>query len=134
MSRWLVLTVPSIALLAGCAPPVEFGLANGPRLGGNVLADEPVHDVISDGSDACGRFAEYGPLRGRMLACATVAHPVVGATLLPVAAGGKGEGLVVPWLKHFYVGWPCPHPAASPPVKTLAWTTSSSAPLACTRP
>jgi hypothetical protein len=134
MSRWPVLTVLSIALLGGCAQSVEVGLANGPRLGGSNLADEHAHDVISNGGDSCGRFAEYGPLRGRVPACATVTHAVAGSTLLPAAAGGKGDGVAVPWLKHFYVGWPCPHPAAAPHVKTLAWATGAPGPAVCTTP
>lgn len=133
MSRWPVLAVSSIALLEGCTASVEAGLANGPRLGGSGIADERVHDVISNGVDSCGRFATHGALRGRTPACATVTHPVAGATLLPAAAGSKGEGLVGPWLKHFYVGWPCQHPATSAEVKTLAWATSARPSASCAR-
>ena len=119
MSRWPVLTVPAIVLLGGCAPSVEAGLANAPRLGGST--DDRVHDSISNGGDSCGRYAEHGPLRGRIPPCLVVVHPVEGVALAPPVASGKAEeGLVVPWLQHFYVGWPCVAPAASVARKTVA--------------
>jgi hypothetical protein len=134
MPRWPVLTVSSIALLAGCAPSVQAGLANGPRLGGTRPADEHIHDVISNNGDSCSGFTEHGSLRGRVPACATVTHPVARATFLRTATDGKSDGLVVPWLKHFYVGWPCPHPAASPHVRRLAWVTATPPTVVCTIP
>lgn len=130
MEKWLVLTVPSMVLLVGCTHSVEAGLANAPRLGDSAAADERPYDVISNGGDSCGRYAEHGPLRGRIPACATVAHPVVRATLLPPASGQAG-GVVVPWLQHFYVGWPCLRPAAPVESKTVAWSTSAALGGAC---
>jgi hypothetical protein len=129
--RWLVLTVCSIALAWGCAPTVEGGLANGPRLGGSGLADEHIHDVISNGGDSCGRSPEHGPLRGRTPACPTIAHPFVGPTWSPTVRGARGEGLDVPWLKHFYIGWPCPKSAEAADAKPVAWLISRPAPSAC---
>jgi hypothetical protein len=73
MSRWPVLTVCSIALLAGCTPAVEGGLANAPRLGGTGLADEGVHDALLPGlamfpfdralRGEAGGVGDFGPRR-----------------------------------------------------------------------
>jgi hypothetical protein len=134
MSRWPVLAASSIALLAGCVQSVGAGLANGPRLGGSSLSDEHVHDVISNSGDSCSGFAEHGPLRGRVPACAAVTHPAASAAFWPTATAGKADGLVVPWLKHFYVGWPCTHPAASRRVERLAWATPGPPTVVCTIP
>jgi hypothetical protein len=122
MSRWPMLAVLVIVLLAGCAPSMEVGLANAPRLGGS--GDDRVHDVVSNGGDSCGRYAEYGPLRGRIPPCpAVAAHPV--ASVMPPPAPGQTkaaaeEGLVIPWLQHFYVGWPCQAPPLAVSEKTVA--------------
>ncbi len=64
MSRWLVLTVFSIAPFAfGCASSVRPGLANAPRLGGSSTSDDRITDVVSNGDDACGLYAESGVLQ-----------------------------------------------------------------------
>jgi hypothetical protein len=119
MSKWPMLAVLAIVLLAGCAPSVEAGLANAPRLGGS--ADERVHDVISNGGDSCGRYAEYGPLRYRIPPCPVAAHPIVSAKLpAPVAGSKTDDGFAAPWLQHFYVGWPCQAPVISVSDKTVA--------------
>ena len=66
MSRWPVLAAFSIApLLLGCGS-ARAGLSNAPRLWGTALADEQVHDVVSNGDDACGAIAEHGVLRNRI--------------------------------------------------------------------
>jgi hypothetical protein len=113
MSRWPVLIALSFGFSAaalGCAPTVQPGLANAPRLGGTGLADERTHDVVSNGQDGCSGHGEHGPLRGRVPPCPAVAHPVASTMLLP-AKGSNDPSMVEPWLEHFYVGWPCPRPA-----------------------
>jgi hypothetical protein len=131
MARWPMLAVLSIVVSTGCATSVEAGLANAPRLGGGGLADERVRDVIANGGDSCGRYAEHGPLRGS--ACPAGPHPVAATMPLSAAGGAKGQGVVVPWLKHFYVGWPCPHRALLQETNTLAWASSARA-TACRIP
>jgi hypothetical protein len=133
MKRWLVLTVPSLVLLGGCAPSVEAGLANAPRLGDSAVADDRPHDVIANGGDSCGRYAERGPLVGRIPACGTPVHPVVRATLLPPAPG-REEGVVVRWLQHFYLGWPCPRSPTAAAPKTVAWSAAVPVTAACQAP
>jgi hypothetical protein len=112
MCRWPVLVVLSVGpWLAGCSPAVQAGLANAPRLGGTAVADTRVNDVISNGDDACGRHGETGPLRGRIPPCPGAVHPVVSTWLAPTPSG-RSDSLVLPWLEHFYAGWPCPRSAA----------------------
>ena len=108
MSRWLWLTAFCLApWTGGCAPSLQPGLANAPRLGGTQLADERVSDVISNGNDSCARNVGPGPLRGRVPPCPTT-HPTRWAVAPSSSATGAGESLVVPWVDHFYSGWPCP--------------------------
>jgi hypothetical protein len=126
--RWLVLTVCWIPLVSGCAPAVQVGLANGPRLGGSGLGDEGIQDVVANGGDSCGRSLERGPLRGRVPPCPTIAHPFVGPTWSPAVRGAKGEGLDVPWLKHFYEGWPCAQSTKPAETKPVAWALSGPLP------
>jgi hypothetical protein len=119
MMRWPMLTAFAAVLLSGCARSVEVGLANAPRLGGG--ADDGVHDAISNGGDSCGRYAERGPLRGRIPPCRAAAHPIAGAAPPAVTARGRVDGgLVVPWLQHFYVGWPCQAPPLAAATNSLA--------------
>ncbi|MBV9950279.1 MAG: hypothetical protein JOZ69_25795 [Myxococcales bacterium] len=108
MSRWLVLTVSSM-VLGGCAPSIQGGLANAPRLGGTGLADERVSDVISNGGDACGRYAEQGPLRYQVPACPGAPRQggVASSTWPVPARRAPGNALVVPWLVHYYVQPSC---------------------------
>jgi hypothetical protein len=126
MSRWLVLTACSSALLAaGCAPSLTPGLANGPRLGGSQVADERIGDVVSNGNDACGPFAEGSVLRNKVPECPTVERSA-SATALDFTRNPDTDALVVRWLRHFYVGWPCKrvaHPGAG---HTVAWVASNS--------
>jgi hypothetical protein len=131
MSRWPVLALLSGGLLlAGCAPSARPGLANAPRLGGSAVADERVHDVVSNGDDACGIYAEHGVLRGRIPPCPSVAHPIAATWLAPSAAA-KDDSLVLPWLEHFYAGWPCPRTHAPEP-RSIAW--SPPVATSCTSP
>jgi hypothetical protein len=124
-----MLTACSIPLLVGCAPSVTPGLANAPRLGGSAIADERVSDVVSNGTDACGGNAERGPLRNQVPVCPTVERaPAVTAFTVP--GRSTGGGLVVPWLQHFWVGWPCESEGGATEVRTIAWS-SSAQPLAC---
>ncbi len=99
------------SLLVGCATAVEPGLANGPRLGGLQTADEHVHDVVSNGGDSCGRFAEQSPLRLHWPACPTPVHPMAASFLVPPP--GSGPSVVGPWLQHFYLDWLTRSPGAS---------------------
>jgi hypothetical protein len=105
MSRWspILGAACAVPLLAACATRVEPGLANAPRLGGIQTADERVSDVISNGGDSCGRYAEHGPLRARLPPCPTVSHPLAASFLVQSPTGA--ESLVGPWLEHFYVDW-----------------------------
>jgi hypothetical protein len=98
-------------LLAGCAPSIEPGLANAPRVGGVQTADERVHDVVSNGGDSCGRTAEQSPLRVRWPACPTVPHPLAASFFVSGPSGN--QSLVRPWLEHFYVDWVTPPRSAS---------------------
>jgi hypothetical protein len=122
MSRWLWLTAFCLApWTGGCAPSLQPGLANAPRLGGTQLADERVSDVISNGNDSCARNVGPGPLRGRVSPCPTT-HPTRWAVAPSSSATGAGESLVVPWVDHFYSGWPCPRTTvASSTQRTPAW-------------
>lgn len=108
MSRWLLLTVFSMVWpLAGCMSSVRPGLANVPRPDDGLGSfHDRTYDVVANGDDSCGWHAEQGPLRGRWPPCGPPAHRAVSTQLLP-ANPGTGESLVVPWLEHFYVGWPC---------------------------
>jgi hypothetical protein len=122
MSRWPWLTAFCIApWIVGCASSsLQPGLANAPRLGGTQVADERVSDVISNGNDSCGRNVGPGPLRGRAPPCPTT-HPTRWA-VAPSSATGAGGSFVVPWVEHFYSGWPCPHSTvASSTQRTPAW-------------
>jgi len=130
MSRcpWLSASL-LVPWLVGCAPSLHPGLANAPRLGGTGLADERIGDVVSNGGDSCGRYAERGPLQGRIPPCPSVS-PARAALFEPA---GVNDALVVPWLKHFYYGWPCPHATPSE-TRTEAWVSLARGPSACTLP
>jgi hypothetical protein len=131
MDRWLMLTACSFPLVVGCAPAVTPGLANAPRLGGS-SADERSDDVVANGTDACGRDAEHGVLRGQWPACPTVERAPA-LTAFKVKSRPSGGGLVVPWLQHFYVRWPCEGDGLAGQTgepRTVAWTPSVSS-LAC---
>ncbi len=124
MTRWPMLTVWGVlSLLVGCSSSGQVGLANAPRLGGTGLADERVHDAIANGGDACGGYAERGSLRGHVPRCPAPGHPSAAASW----PGPPTESRVVPWLEHFYVGWPCAPATRAPRTtepKSTAWATS----------
>jgi hypothetical protein len=128
MSRWLLLTAFSMACgLVGCAPSsIRPGLANVPRLGGTAADDERVRDVVANGDDSCSAHAEQGPLRYRWPPCTSSAHPIADTELLPAYIGLR-ESLVMPWLEHFYVGWPCPHALSRTPARTDVRTQTTAA-------
>jgi hypothetical protein len=105
MRRWPVLVV--VWGLCACGGTrVEAGLANAPRLGGDT--PEQSRDVIGKGPTTKAS-----------------SHPVASSWLLPGSTGLEGQSLVVPWLEHFYVGWPCA--PAEPKAPAI-----SAEPIACT--
>jgi hypothetical protein len=107
MSRWLVLVFVGGVCACGGAR-VEGGLANAPRLGG--ATPEESHDVIV-----------------KMPPQAPSSHSVASTWLVPESSGLAGQSLVVPWLEHFYVGWPCSRvERRAPPV--------TAEPIACKTP
>ncbi|HEX8796156.1 MAG TPA: hypothetical protein VF765_34640 [Polyangiaceae bacterium] len=99
MTRWPVLVfVGGVCACGGTR--VEAGLANAPQLGG--ATSEQSADVIV-----------------KMPARTASSHPVASSWLLPGASAPEGQSLVLPWLEHFYVGWPCANvERRSPPVTT----------------
>jgi hypothetical protein len=134
MSRWLVLTVfAALPLVAGCGSTVRPGLANGPRLGGTTTADDRVDDVVSNGAEACGLYAEHGVLRNQIPACASwaPATPPASYVTAPGAVAPNG-GLVEPWVNHLYVGWPCPGVPSSR--QTKSWSVPGAAVATCAVP
>jgi len=135
MSRWPWLTAFCFApWIVGCTSSLQPGLANAPRLGGTQLADERVSDVVSNGNDSCARSVGPGPLRGRLPPCPTT-HPTRWAAAAPSSATGAGGSLVVPWVEHFYSGWPCPHAVVASSTRTPAWLAPPVDPaLACMVP
>jgi hypothetical protein len=126
MARWPLLTVFSMAWsLVGCASSIRPGLANVPRLDGLGAADDHVADVVANGDDSCGRHGEDGALRERWPPCPAHSRAARTSVLQPRTAPPQ-ESLVVPWLEHFYTGWPCTHAIArakaSSDARTVAWT------------
>ncbi len=106
-SRWPVL-VFVWGLCACGGARVEAGLANAPRLGGATPEESP--DVVV-----------------KMPARPASSHPIASGWLSPASSGPEGQSLVVPWLEHFYVGWPCSHvERTAPPV--------TAEPVACKTP
>ena len=107
MSRWPVLVF--VGGLCACGGVrAEAGLANAPRLGG--ATPEESHDVVV-----------------KMPPNTPSSHSVASGWLLPGASGLEGQSLVVPWLEHFYVGWPCSHVERRPAPVTAQ-------PIACKTP
>lgn len=133
MARWPVLVGFSITFTAlGCASPsqVTAGLANAPGLGGTSVGDERQHDVVANGHDSCESVTGRSPLRGHLPPCPTASHPVAAASWEPTI-GANDESLVLPWLQHFYAGWPCTRSAAAVESRAVAWTTPAPAPSTC---
>jgi len=130
MKRWPSLTAWGMSVvLAGCASP-QIGLANAPRLGGTGLAEERVGDVVANGPEACGRYGERGPLRGRVPPCPTVLRRPTAS----MPAERPTDGLVFPWLRHFYVGWPCAHAVSAGGWRAGAWASTTPVPATCPVP
>jgi hypothetical protein len=148
MSRWLVLAVFSMVPLAllGCGSSLRAGLSNAPNLGGSPIADgrangvvsNGISDVIANGDDACGRYAEHGVLRNQMPPCPTwtPAHSIASASPPPSPADDASRGLVQPWLNHFYTGWPCPETGAAARTsrKGHAWSSLDATVAECAVP
>lgn len=106
MCRWPVLVV--VWGLCACGGTrVEAGLANAPRLGG-------------DTPDRSGDVVVKMPTKTE-----TRSHPVASSWLLPGSPGVEGQSLVVPWLDHFYVDWPCARAERTAPAASVT-------PIACT--
>jgi hypothetical protein len=137
MARWPVLVGFAISSTLfgslGCAasPSVTPGLANAPRLGGTGGVDDGAHDVVANGRDSCESVTGRSPLRGHLPACPTASHPVAS---LPPMLEYRTQSMVVPWLEHFYVGWPCTHSAAAVQSRTVAWSSQPPAMTACNTP
>ena len=134
MVRWpTYFGVATLLLLGGCATRVEAGLANAPRLGATA-AGEPRGDVISNGGDSCGRYSEASPLRGRIPPCPSVTRSSSRIAPALTAPASTGEGVVVPWVQHFYVGWPCPHSGGTRNAESVAWGGTRREAFACPAP
>jgi hypothetical protein len=131
MSRWLLLAAWSVVpCVAGCGASVRAGLANAPKLGST--GDETVHDVVANGDDGCATSGGQGALRYRVPPCPAAARASSPAPWTPTAAQGPGEGgLVVPWLKHFYVGWPCAAATRPRAGARIAWDFTPVSDAAC---
>ena len=133
MARLAMCFAFATLLLEGCAGRIEPGLANAPHLGAGV-GGEPRSDVISNGGDSCGRYSESSPLRGRIPPCASATYAstrTAPAFTAPVSTGG---GVVVPWVQHFYVGWPCARGGGSHEAQSVAWGGARSDAFACPAP
>jgi hypothetical protein len=96
-----------LALSLGCGSSVQPGLANAPALGGTRVVDPRVHDAIANGPDSCGRRLDRapGPLRNRLSPCAPLSSPAKSAAFVSKAPGN--DAFALPWMEHYYVGWPC---------------------------
>jgi hypothetical protein len=136
MLRWLALAVFSIVSTAGCGSSVQSGLANAPRLGGTPTVDNRVSDVISNGPDACGVYAEHGVLRNQVPPCPTWTpiHPLSGWAWPAASEAAPSGGLVEPWLNHFYLGWPCSPRSQASRMQSIAWSAKSPTVIACSVP
>lgn len=130
MSRWLLLAAWSLVpCVAGCGASVRAGLANAPKLGST--GDESVHDAVANGQDSCAVGGGQGALRNRVPPCPGAAR-ASSPTWTPSASEGLPEGaLVVPWLKHFYVGWPCARSTESRSTARIAWDFTPVSATAC---
>jgi hypothetical protein len=84
-------------------PAVRPGLANAPALGTQSGQADAPHDVIANAEESCGRALDPGPLRGRILPCPRVASTAPA----PVRPPPTDADLVMPWVDHFYLGFPC---------------------------
>ena len=122
MQQVLVAAVGVVAAFAlGCgATSVVPGLANAPALGGAQIADPRGHDVIANGLDSCGTHLDPGPLRYRVPPCPSVVPVTPKISLAP--APEHDVELELQWVRHYYEGWPCPHPKSlSDGERLTAW-------------
>ena len=129
MSRWRMLGTLSVALsMLGCGGGV-IGLANAPSMN-RTTPDEDVHDVVANGSDVCGRNLGHSPLRNHVPPCQGATRSVASLPYLgpePATVETETGSLVTPWLKHFYSGFPCAHPAAAT-TGSVAWASFEQQP------
>jgi hypothetical protein len=116
MARWPMLVALSFALPGlGCATRASLaqrivpGLANATSIQ-RTQPDESVHDVIANGRDVCGRDG-VSPLPGHYPPCWGENLPPAMPSLQLMRYGAQDGSLVVPWLQHFYSGWPCALPS-----------------------
>jgi hypothetical protein len=119
----------------GCASSVQPGLANAPALGGTRVVDPRVHDAIANGPDSCGRRLDPGPgpLRNRLSPCAPLSSPTKSAAF--VSRASRNDALVLPWMEHYYVGWPCPRAyKKSAGAKLFAWSPTDLSAAQCALP
>jgi hypothetical protein len=101
-------TAAMLGILMSVAPlscATTVGLANAPGLGSRPLADASVHDVVANGRDSCERGLRPGPLRYQVPPCPGVERPAAVRTVANRAPSAKG--IVMPWVEHYYSGWPC---------------------------
>jgi len=122
MQQVHVAAVGVVAVFAlGCGTTsVVAGLANAPALGGPQSADPRVHDAIANGLDSCGSHVDPGPLRYRVPPCPSVVPRAPRVSLAP--APDYDIQLELQWVRHYYEGWPCPHPrSVSDGERLTAW-------------
>jgi hypothetical protein len=134
MKKWLVLSVCASAWMSlGCSSSVQGGLANAPGLGGQAHPDDRIADVIANGRDSCSRQGNDGPLRYRVPPCETEVRPAASDLVPPWLVNG-GQSMVLPWLEHFYTGWPCRHPAGQgQDARPVAWAAPTGDVASCDR-
>jgi hypothetical protein len=117
-----MLPVFSIAMLAalaatGCASNptsqavlqrVTPGLVNVPWISGSTTTnDQRMPDVVSNGTEACGRDLEHSRLWNQWPPCPTPSAPVAGRQLLPTSDAMASAELVRPWQEVTLFEWPC---------------------------
>jgi hypothetical protein len=118
MSRRTFLVLSIAPLILGCASdPVSHavlsrvtpGLANVPWLSGSTaIEDQRTPDVVSNGTEACGRGLDHSRLWDQWPQCFPVATPpVAGKELLPTSDGLASAELVRPWQEFTVFEWPC---------------------------
>lgn len=121
MARWRMLGTLIAFPMLGCGGGV-IGLANAPSMN-RTTPDEDVHDVVANGNDVCGRNLGRSPLRNHVPPCQGATRAVASVPFLgpePAMVETETGSLVTPWLKHFYSGFACSHPATAT-AGTSAW-------------
>lgn len=124
MARWKVLLACVLGWATlSCAPQMQAGLANGPRLGGAGEPAEGNTDVIADGADSCGRDGQGSPLRGSVARCPSMTEPAPARDLVPTWLTSSRPTVAATWVQHFYVGWTCRHaPSSETSPAPVAWS------------